>query len=121
MLEASKDYDVIVLSGAGDWNSDQYQSKTGWAEHRWLRALGPYRVRTFLNENNYSLKVIDFITQFDFNQIENMLFKHMSDKTKFIALNTTYLDPGTFHLWKEDFDKLFFKAKSIFSNIKGFP
>lgn len=87
----------------------------GWETFGFFRPLGPYRIRTFLEENDYSCKVIDYITRYTIPQLEDIVNKFVSSKTLYVGLSTTYID-NAHELGP--IDSVFERLKTKYPNLK---
>lgn len=117
MLETPEEYDVVLLAGVSKFNTD-YNIPLNDGVRRYanvdplvdvFRPLGPYRLRTFLAQHGYNVKVIDYVPYFSIDQLDKALSKYVSTKTKVIGISTTYTvyTPEIF----QQFDQLIQKHK----------
>jgi radical SAM superfamily enzyme YgiQ (UPF0313 family) len=80
-----------------------------------MRTIGPYRIRSILEENEYRIKVIDFSqalawASFKQNNVyEKLLDKYLNERSIFLGISTTFLDPEVIQLLLD---------KNIIENIK---
>lgn len=59
----------------------------------WGRALGAYRVATYLRRRGYRVRVLDLITDFTDDEMLTFLKKNISDQTKVVGFSTTFFYP----------------------------
>ena len=75
--------DCIILTG-GTWNKDE------WSKIQ--RSVGPYRIATALEQQGYSTFVFDYIINFSFEEIKQVLWPIQSIRnmlfTKFSIKDT---------------------------------
>ena len=71
----------IILTG-GTWNKDD------WSKIQ--RSVGPYRLSTSLEQEGYSTFVFDYIINFNFEEIKQVLSKHLTDETLWIGFSSTF-------------------------------
>jgi hypothetical protein len=56
------------------------------------RPLGPFRLRTAAASAGYNVKVIDFASILDTEQLMDVLHSLISDKTKIVGISTSWTD-----------------------------
>jgi len=55
------------------------------------RPAGAYRMRTYLEDNGYSIEVIDYFHSFSDDSLHEVLEKYITEKTLFVGLSATFL------------------------------
>ena len=124
MLETHQDYDLVILTGVSQQNTD-YQVPAFEEVRRYsnvdplidfFRPIGPYRIRTFLEAHGYSTRVIDYVPFFTSDQLDKALSASITSKTKVLALSTTFtaFTPDVFTI----FNDIVLKYKSMYPNLK---
>lgn len=76
----------IILTG-GTWAPDHMS--------RIQRSLGPYRIASALEDAGYSTFVLDFIIHLSFDEIKQVLSKHLTEETLWVGFSSTFF-------WKND-------------------
>lgn len=76
----------IILTG-GTWAPDHIS--------RIQRSLGPYRIASALEDSGYSTFVLDFIIHLSFDEIAQVLKKHLTEETIWVGFSSTFF-------WKND-------------------
>jgi Radical SAM superfamily len=71
----------IILTG-GTWNRDQ------WSKIQ--RSLGPYRIATSLEQAGYSTFILDYVINFTFDEIKEVLSKHIDKDTLWVGFSSTF-------------------------------
>lgn len=135
VLETSQEYDVILFTridiGCSDFdilqngsfsivgNSDLNTPRS--LGHTWFRKaqfyykhIGAFRLRTFLEQLGYSVKVIDFSSMLSLPDVEEMLDKLITAKTKIVGGNASF---GSYSPGLANVNKLFQKIKDKHPNI----
>lgn len=56
-----------------------------------MRYIGPYKIAHWLRKHNHSCQVIDFVTQFNEEQLYQMTTKFITDKTLVLGISTTFM------------------------------
>ncbi len=80
------------------------------------RPLGLFRLRTSVERSGYSVKVIDYASVFDSNQLLNLLSKLVTPATKVIGISGSWFHQNQSNTWATDD---FFKAlRKIFPEVK---
>jgi len=137
VLETSQEYDVILfnridIGGAdfelaqvglqGSFISTQHVKPNESYDIMWFRKaqfnfklIGSYRLRTFLEQHGYSVKVIDYSNMLTLKQAENLLNKLITKRTKIVGANGSF---GFYNLAMQNVNKLFEKTKEKFPHIK---
>jgi hypothetical protein len=80
----------------------------------YYKSLGAYRIRTELEYNGYSVKVIDYFHQFTDELIEKAFNKFVTKETLWVGFSTTFFDCNT---QLDDRNKFFSNLKKQF-NVK---
>lgn len=135
MLETSQEYDVILFTridiGCSDFDILQNGSFTSVGSNylntpmapgqTWFRKaqfhfkhIGAFRLRTFLEQLGYSVKVIDFSSMLSLPDVEKMLDKFITAKTKIVGGNASF---GSYSPGISNVNKLFQKIKDKHPNI----
>ena len=56
------------------------------------RPAGAFRIRTFLEQHNYNIEVIDFFNSFTNTELKRLLSRFISDKTLFVGVSVTFFN-----------------------------
>lgn len=59
------------------------------------RPAGAFRIRTFLEQHNYNIEVIDFFDSFTTSELNRLLQRFVSDKTLFVGVSVTFFNNFT--------------------------
>lgn len=94
-------YHAIIFSGISQTRS------------LFFKPIGPYRIRTVLEENGYPTKVIDYYQFLIEEQIEDYLDKYVSKETKWIGISATFFKFPQH--WRPNF---WFRMKRKFPDVK---
>jgi len=84
-------YDVVLLS-CSDFEIDEeanHRDRVGqiiW----WMRPIGSYRLRTHLERNGYSTKVLEYVHQLSEDKLTSLLDKYVSADTKVLGITSTF-------------------------------
>lgn len=65
------------------------------SDHSLYRAAGAYRIRTELESNGYTCKVVDFWHHFTNDEIEKLLASNVDAETIWIGFSTTFMNTTT--------------------------
>jgi radical SAM superfamily enzyme YgiQ (UPF0313 family) len=76
------------------------------------RPAGAFRIRTFLEQHNYNIEVIDFFDSFTTSELNRLLQRFISDKTLFIGVSVTFFNNFT------KINELFSIVKNKYPKIK---
>lgn len=85
-------YDVVLLASI-DMNigKDLHRIENFAGLTMYSRAIGAYKLRTHIESIGYKAKVIDYAYYMSEEQINTLLDKFVTSKTKILGLSTTYL------------------------------
>lgn len=67
---------------------------TGVTDVVFQRAIGAYRIASHLRQHGYSAQVIDFLDNFEKEELLDTIDKFVDSNTKVIAISTTFLQQG---------------------------
>lgn len=99
--------DVIFLNGG------IYRPKT------LSRSIGPYKIAHWIRKHGYDSQVIDYCDRLSEEQLDIILKKFVSHKTKVIGLSTTFIATGVSHnTISPHIINVLKKIKEIYPNIK---
>ena len=117
MLEASEEYDVILFTMI---NIAQERlgfvgapTEKAWPDYQ--KYIGSYRLRTFLEQFGYKVKVIDYSSMMTFQQVDKMLEKLITSRTKIIGANSNF---GQYSKGLRSVDSWIKKLKVTYPHIK---
>ena len=60
------------------------------------RAAGAYRIASDFRLKNEKVKVVDFFTFFNLNEIKNIILKYKTKDTTWIGFSSTFMAPKNF-------------------------
>jgi radical SAM superfamily enzyme YgiQ (UPF0313 family) len=78
------------------------------------RPLGPYRLRTAVENAGYTLKAVDYAWAFDDEKLLNLLANLISDRTKVLGISASWFSPDD-NKWA--IQKFFDKFKKLYPNV----
>jgi len=82
-------YNVILVGGM----TDEYYG----------RALGPYRLRTALESNGYSVSILDYVCDYTEQHLLDILDKLVSSNTRILGISYTWLEiTDSINCWASD-------------------
>lgn len=76
------------------------------------RTLGSYRIATYLRERGWDIEVLDFITGWNLEQLQEFTRSRVNDKTVFIGFG------ATFPVWSDTLADYFKWVKETYPHIK---
>lgn len=80
-----------------------------------FKLIGSYRLRTFLEQMGYSVKVIDYSQLLTIKQIEGFLDKHITKRTKIVGANASF---GFYNPAIANVNVLLRKTKTKYPHVK---
>lgn len=79
---------VIFLNlASSNYNDNKDPNNNGF---HFSRYLGPHRLSSWLNQNNISTQVIDFVNALTYNQLKDLLETFIDERTTTIGVSTTF-------------------------------
>ena len=128
MLETHQEYDVILFTriDIGIQETAIYDSNWGFkslpredfVNNLYLidsRYLGAYRLRTFLEQFNFKVKVLEYPNNYNYEELFALLDKFVTKKTKIIGANSTF---GQFNDKLHLVNNFILQCKKRYSHIK---
>ena len=79
---------------------------TGISGNEFQRAIGAYRIGSHLRQHGYTTQVIDFVDEFDFDQLSMLLDKFTGNNTLALCVSTTFLKSQTDEMISSTYKKL---------------
>jgi hypothetical protein len=80
------------------WNSNAIGPRD--RRQMFSRYVGPYKIAYWIRKHNYSCQVIDFIAEFDEQQLYAATLKFITSETRVLAISTTFLCADRY-LWSD--------------------
>ena len=79
---------------------------TGISGNEFQRAIGAYRIASHLRQHGYTTQVIDFVDEFDFEQLSVLLDKFTGSNTLALCVSTTFLKSQSDDMVSSTYKKL---------------